>query len=108
MRKTGQRLSIQGTQVIDPRLGSIRYNSDLGYDNDHAKRQLDQHGQSHLHRGGVVSNTAGVVVERMANDPWAKRRFPNGTNDRLDALYGLSTERGYTLIAQVGQKRYFL
>ena len=53
----------------------------------------------HDHLGSIaaVSNAAGVVVERMAYDPWGKRRFSNGTNDRLDALYGVSTDRGYTM-----------
>jgi RHS repeat-associated protein len=53
----------------------------------------------HDHLGSIaaVSNAAGVVVERMAYDPWGKRRFPNGTDDRLDALYGVSTDRGYTM-----------
>jgi len=53
----------------------------------------------HDHLGSIaaVTNPAGVVVERMAYDPWGKRRFPNGTNDRLDALYGVNTDRGYTM-----------
>ncbi|MFC7205945.1 RHS repeat-associated core domain-containing protein [Comamonas endophytica] len=53
----------------------------------------------HDHLGSIaaVSNEAGAVVERMAYDPWGKRRLPNGTSDTLDALYGASTERGYTL-----------
>ena len=53
----------------------------------------------HDHLGSIaaVSNEAGAVVERMAYDPWGKRRFPNGTNDRLDALYGVNTDRGYTM-----------
>jgi len=53
----------------------------------------------HDHLGSIaaVSNEAGVVVERMAYDPWGKRRFPNGSNDKLDALYGVSTDRGYTM-----------
>jgi hypothetical protein len=52
----------------------------------------------HDHLGSIaaVSNEAGAVVERMAYDPWGKRRFPNGTNDRLDAIYGVATDRGYT------------
>lgn len=29
-------------------------------------------------------------------------------NDWLDAFYGVNTDRGYTLIAQAGQKRYLL
>lgn len=53
----------------------------------------------HDHLGSIaaVSNEAGAVVERMAFDPWGKRRFPSGTTDKLDAIFGVSTDRGYTM-----------
>ncbi len=53
----------------------------------------------HDHLGSIaaVSNEAGAVVERMAYDPWGKRRFPDGNGDKLDALYGVTTDRGYTM-----------
>lgn len=53
----------------------------------------------HDHLGSIaaVSNEAGAIVERMAYDPWGKRRYPNGTSDKLDAIYGVSTDRGYTM-----------
>jgi RHS repeat-associated protein len=53
--------------------------------------------QDHLGSIAVVSNEAGQVVERMAYDPWGKRRYANGTADRLDAIYGVNTDRGYTM-----------
>jgi RHS repeat-associated protein len=53
----------------------------------------------HDHLGSIaaISNETGQVVERLAYDPWGKRRFPNGLPDGQDAIVGLNTERGYTL-----------
>lgn len=53
----------------------------------------------HDHLGSVaaVSDETGAVVERMAFDPWGKRRFVNGTPDVLDSIVGFNTDRGYTL-----------
>lgn len=45
----------------------------------------------------AVSNEAGAIVERMAYDPWGKRRYPSGTNDKLDDIYGVTADRGYTM-----------
>jgi hypothetical protein len=36
----------------------------------------------------AISNNAGTVVERLAYDPWDKRRQVNGTADTLDAITG--------------------
>jgi RHS repeat-associated protein len=54
---------------------------------------------NHDHLGSIVAitNEAGVVVERLAFDPWGKRRFTNGTPDTLDTLSGQLTHRGYTM-----------
>jgi RHS repeat-associated protein len=57
---------------------------------------------SYLHHdqiGSVVaiSNQAGVVVERLAYDPWGKRRFTNGTTDKLDAIVSVYSDRGFTM-----------
>lgn len=53
----------------------------------------------HDHLGSVaaVSDGAGAVVERMAYDPWGKRRHTDGQKDSTDALYGQTTDRGYTM-----------
>ncbi|EJL79761.1 RHS repeat-associated core domain protein containing protein [Polaromonas sp. CF318] len=53
----------------------------------------------HDHLGSVtaISNETGAVIERMAFDPWGKRRFVNGKSDTLDAIAGINTDRGYTL-----------
>ena len=49
----------------------------------------------------AITNTAGVVVERLAYDPWGKRRFASGTNtgkaDTLDAITGQTIDRGFTM-----------
>jgi RHS repeat-associated protein len=52
----------------------------------------------HDHLGSIaaISNEAGTVVERLAYDPWGKRRYANGLPDSQDVLTGENTERGYT------------
>jgi RHS repeat-associated protein len=51
------------------------------------------------HLGSVVaiSDETGAVIERMAFDPWGKRRFVNGRPDVLDSIVGFNTDRGYTM-----------
>jgi RHS repeat-associated protein len=44
----------------------------------------------------AISNEAGAVIERLAYDPWGKRRDKTGTSDVSDTLVGLSTDRGFT------------
>jgi RHS repeat-associated protein len=53
----------------------------------------------HDQLGSIVAmtNTAGVVVERLAYDPWGKRRFINGTADTLDAITSVNIDRGFTM-----------
>ena len=38
-----------------------------------------------------------MVVEKLAYDPWGKRRFINGTADTLDAITGQTIDRGFTM-----------
>jgi RHS repeat-associated protein len=45
----------------------------------------------------AISNTAGTVVERLAYDPWGKRRFITGAADTLDAITGVNIDRGFTM-----------
>jgi RHS repeat-associated protein len=57
---------------------------------------------SYLHHdqlGSVVAitSTAGVVVERLAYDPWGKRRFITGAADTLDAITSVNIDRGFTM-----------
>ncbi len=51
----------------------------------------------HLGSVSVVTDETGSVIERLAYDPWGKRRFPNGTADTADGIVGLTLDRGFTL-----------
>ena len=53
----------------------------------------------HDHLGSLVAITdeTGAVTERLAYDPWGKRRQTNGLSDVLDSVVGYSTDRGFTM-----------
>ncbi len=54
----------------------------------------------HLGSIAVVTDENGAVTERLAYDPWGKRRFINstaGAPDNLDAIVGQKTDRGFTM-----------
>jgi RHS repeat-associated protein len=51
----------------------------------------------HLGSVAVVTDETGSVAERLAYDPWGKRRFTNGTADTADSIVGLTLDRGYTM-----------
>lgn len=53
--------------------------------------------QDRLRSVAAVTDETGAVVERMAYDPWGKRRNVNGTADVLDSIVGAKTDRGYTM-----------
>ncbi len=44
----------------------------------------------------AVTDAAGSVIERMAYDPWGKRREVDGAADVTDSLVGRTTDRGFT------------
>ncbi|OYQ43400.1 hypothetical protein CHU94_00135 [Rhodoferax sp. TH121] len=47
----------------------------------------------------TITDETGAVTERLAYDPWGKRRFISSTPgmpDTLDAITGIKTDRGYT------------
>jgi RHS repeat-associated protein len=44
----------------------------------------------------AISDEAGKVIERLAYDPWGKRRNTTGPSDVTDSLIGLATDRGFT------------
>jgi RHS repeat-associated protein len=55
----------------------------------------------YLHRDNLGSTTAitdegGNVIERLAYEPYGKRRFPNGTVDPNNTIAPINTERGFT------------
>ncbi|OYQ38643.1 hypothetical protein CHU94_14410 [Rhodoferax sp. TH121] len=48
----------------------------------------------------TITDETGAVTERLAYDPWGKRRFISttpGLMDTLDAIVGQKTDRGYTM-----------
>jgi len=53
----------------------------------------------HDHLGSIaaISDEGGRLVERLAYDPWGKRRHVHGASDPTDSLIGWTTERGYTM-----------
>jgi RHS repeat-associated protein len=52
--------------------------------------------KDHLGSISVVTNSAGTPVERMAYEPFGKRRNSNGVTDPNGTLTPASTDRGYT------------
>jgi RHS repeat-associated protein len=74
----------EGTGVTASSTGSLK------------AQQLRYFQQDHLGSTAVITNEAGAVVERLAYDPWGKRRFPNGLPDKQDSIVPLTTDRGYT------------
>jgi RHS repeat-associated protein len=52
--------------------------------------------EDHLGSVSVVTNQVGAVVERMAYEPFGKRRYSNGVTDPSGTLTPSSTDRGYT------------
>jgi RHS repeat-associated protein len=52
--------------------------------------------KDHLGSTVVVTDQSGAVIERLAYEPYGKRRHPNGLPDSANTLAGQSTDRGYT------------
>ncbi|HET9644567.1 MAG TPA: RHS repeat-associated core domain-containing protein, partial [Burkholderiaceae bacterium] len=52
--------------------------------------------RDHLGSISVVTNESGAVVERMAYEPFGKRRSANGVTDPNGTFTAASTDRGYT------------
>lgn len=52
--------------------------------------------KDHLGSLMVVTDGAGAVVERLAYEPFGKRRNANGTTDAAGTLGSISSDRGYT------------
>ena len=51
----------------------------------------------HLGSLAAITNEAGAVVERLAYDPWGKRRQVDGPSDPSGNLTSSVTKRGYTM-----------
>lgn len=52
--------------------------------------------RDHLGSVSAVTDVNGAVLERLAYEPFGKRRFPNGTRDANETIVGQQTDRGFT------------
>ena len=68
-----------------------------GVINDKPAKQVSYLHHDHLGSLAAVTNEAGAVAERLAYDPWGKRRNVDGLNDPNDTLTASTTKRGYTM-----------
>ena len=55
----------------------------------------------YLHRDNIgstvaITNSAGTAIERLAYEPFGKRRAVDGASDPTDAIKGINTDRGFT------------
>ncbi|MBI4754216.1 MAG: RHS repeat protein [Betaproteobacteria bacterium] len=50
----------------------------------------------HLGSVSAITNAAGAVIERLAYEPFGKRRWANGTADPTGMVDGQATDRGFT------------
>lgn len=60
-------------------------------------QQVSYFHHDHLGSLAVITNEAGQVIERLAYDPWGKRRYTDGNRDNSDTLTSSNTKRGYTM-----------
>jgi RHS repeat-associated protein len=68
----------------------------LVFDGSNALVDTQYWHKDHLGSLTAVTNTAGAVVERLAYEPFGKRRNANGTTDPDGTLAGVTTARGFT------------
>jgi RHS repeat-associated protein len=52
--------------------------------------------RDHLGSTSAITNATGVVVERMAYEPFGKRREPTGPVDTNNQIAAVTTDRGFT------------
>jgi RHS repeat-associated protein len=52
--------------------------------------------RDHLGSTTAVTNESGAVIERLAYEPFGKRRFVSGSIDPNNTIVGVNTDRGYT------------
>jgi RHS repeat-associated protein len=60
-------------------------------------KQVSYFHHDHLGSLSAITNDQGEVIERLAYDPWGKRRFANGLKDSNDTLTSANTKRGFTM-----------
>jgi RHS repeat-associated protein len=61
-----------------------------------AAPEMRYYHRDHLGSIVAITNEAGAVTERLAYEAFGKRRFPNGTADPNNNIFGVQTERGFT------------
>jgi RHS repeat-associated protein len=59
--------------------------------------------QDNLGSVSAITDGTGAVVERLAYDPWGKRRNTNGLADSTDSIVAQKTDRGYTMQEQLDE-----
>lgn len=74
-----------------------QYTKREGNLNGKPAQQVSYFHQDHLGSLAVITNEAGQVIERLAYDPWGKRRNADGSRDNNDTLTSSNTKRGYTM-----------
>jgi len=52
--------------------------------------------RDHLGSIAAITNESGAVLERLAYEPFGKRRFANGANDPNNSILPANTDRGFT------------
>jgi RHS repeat-associated protein len=52
--------------------------------------------RDHLGSLTLITNDSGGQIERFAYEAFGKRRFPNGTADPNNTIFGVTTDRGFT------------
>jgi RHS repeat-associated protein len=65
--------------------------------NGRAPRAVSYFHHDHLGSLATITNEGGAVTERLAFDPWGKRRNLDGQRDANDTLTSSVTKRGYTM-----------
>jgi len=61
-----------------------------------AAPEMRYYHRDHLGSIVAITNEAGAVTERLAYEAFGKRRFPSGTADPNNNIFGVQTERGFT------------
>jgi RHS repeat-associated protein len=74
-----------------------QYTKREGSLNGKPAQQVSYFHQDHLGSLSAITNEVGQVIERLAYDPWGKRRYTDGNRDNNDTLTSSNTKRGFTM-----------
>jgi RHS repeat-associated protein len=78
------------------RTGNLAVGSNASVPGSTQTSSLSYFHHDHLGSIAAITDETGKVVERLAYDPWGKRRYADGAADTTDSLTGKRTDRGYT------------